>query len=529
MIFPKHRDAISVHLEPIEQQLSTVNNAIQRLDTAKDEISAQREAIEADIQGQFRQLHEALEVRKTELIGQLDQMTQRKVKTLSVQRGELELIQTRLNSCLQFVSDNLKSGSEGEILAVEKPVVQQVKEMCAEFDPNHLPPQEQADMILVTSRELLPACQQFGQISCISPEKCYATGGGQERATVGEQSTVTVHAVDGQGSIYSKPLPDTHISCELVSCITAERTNCDVKSTKSGEYEISYRPTHRGRHQLHIKVSDQLIRVCPFTVVAKGEIGAPIRTITGLKCPWGVAVNERGQIIIAENDGHCISIYNPNGKKIKSFGLEGSAPGEFDCPRGVAVDRSGNILISSDHCIKKFTGDGHFIAKVVSYGDKPCRFHYPYGIAISRSDKVYVCDKGNHRVQILNSDLTFSGSFGSEGSSDGQFKYPWDVAFDNHGNVYLADCDNHRIQVFTEHGRFLGKFGVGTLDRKSRCHVKPIAERSNHRISLFTSESNFLSSFGKPGDGPFPRSYITVDDDGFVYVTEEDDGQVHVF
>ena len=154
----------------------------------------QRAVIETDVQRKMRQLHEALEVRETELIGQLDQMMQQKLKSLSIQRDELELVQTRLNSCLEFVSDSLKTGSEGEILAMEKPVVQQVKEMCAEFDLRKLPPCEQADMALTANSELLPACQQFGQVSRVCPEKWYAMyGKGLEVATVGEQSTVTAH------------------------------------------------------------------------------------------------------------------------------------------------------------------------------------------------------------------------------------------------------------------------------------------------------------------------------------------------
>ena len=52
---------------------------------------------------------------------------------------------------------------------------------------------------------------------------------------------------------------------------------------------------------------------------------------------------------------------------------------------------------------------------------------------------MYICDRQNHHVQILNADLTFSSSFGSHGSGDGQFNYPWDVAFDSTGNVYVAD------------------------------------------------------------------------------------------
>ena len=157
--FPKHRDAIASHLEPVKKQLSAVNKAIDDLDKAQGEVMDQREVIEADIQKIIRQLHEALEVRKAELLGQLHQIIQQKLKTFSIQRYELELIQTRLNSCLTFVSNSLKTGSEGEILAMENPVVQQVKEMCAKF--NHQP-REQADMAFTASQSSFQHASSLG-------------------------------------------------------------------------------------------------------------------------------------------------------------------------------------------------------------------------------------------------------------------------------------------------------------------------------------------------------------------------------
>ena len=532
--FPKHRDAVASHLEPVKQQLNTTDKAVQVLGTAEEQITEQRAAIEADIQRKVEQLHEAIEVRKAELIGQLDQMTQQKLETLSIQRDELEFIQTQLNSCLQFVSDSLKTGSEGEILAMEKPVVQQVKEMCAEFDTSKLAPQEQADMALAASSELLPECQQFGQVrSGACPEKCYATGKGLEVATVGEQSTVSVHAIDIQSSKCAKPLP--LISCELVPS-SGERIKCEVKPSKSSEYQVDYRPTRRGRHQLHIKVCDEHIRGSPFTVVALRKLEAPIiyRTIIGLNYPWGVAVNKRGQVIISEQSGHCISIYS-GGKRIRLFGQKGSAPGQFQYPRGVAMDRADNILVvdNGNHRIQKFTAEGKFMTSVGSKGDKPLQFSYPAGIGISPSEKVYICDTSNHRIKILNPDLTFSTSFGSRSSGNGQFICPDDVAFDSRGNVYVADSGNHHIQVFTEEGRFLRKFGKrGGGDGELNCPVGVaidsddvvyIVETDNHRISLFTSEGHFLRSFGTLGNGPgqFNSPFgIAVDKDGLMYVCD---------
>ena len=103
-------------------------------------------------------------------------------------------------------------------------------------------------------------------------------------------------------------------------------------------------------------------------MVALRKLDAPIKTITGLWGPWGVAISETGQMVVAESRGHCI--YNPNGEKAKSFGQKGSAPGEFNIPRGVAVNRAGNILVvdEDNHRIQKFTGGRKYVAMVGSLG-----------------------------------------------------------------------------------------------------------------------------------------------------------------
>ena len=39
------------------------------------------------------------------------------------------------------------------------------------------------------------------------------------------------------------------------------------------------------------------------------------------------------------------------------------------------------------------------------------------------NDKLYVCDRGNNRFQILNTELEYVNSFGCHGDGDGQFNY----------------------------------------------------------------------------------------------------------
>ena len=342
--------------------------------------------------------------------------------------------------------------------------MKQVKEMTDNFKPDTLSPCEHANIKFVASSKLKLACQEFGEVylqeAC--PKKCTAKGKGVEVAKVGERATAVLHVVDEKGKACSTPVET--VSCELVSEGDGKNIKCAVKKTEGSQYEISYQATSRGRHHLHIKVKGENIKGSPFPITVKlpvEKLGTPIKTIGGVKCPWGVAVNRRGDIIVTELNRNCVSIFSSAGEKVKTLGSLGSGNGQLVNPEGVALDADDNIIVADyNNCrIQKFSSDRNFITAVGKHGNKPLEFNGPVGIGIHpHTRKVYVADSWNHRIQTLNPDLTFSSSFGSHGSDNGQFQYPYDVAFDITGNVYVADHDNYCIQVFTAGSHFLRKF-----------------------------------------------------------------------
>ena len=546
--FERHKEEMTTCVEPVENDLSITSKAKEQIGVRMQELDDQRAADKADIQQEIRQLQEVLEERKVELFKRVDQHVERKKKNLAAQMDEVETIETQQMSCLSFVKESLRTGSQGEVMKVKKAVMKQVKEMRDNFKPDMLPPCEPANVKFVASGELEAACKQFGEVYLqeVSPEKCYATGKGLEVAEPGEKATAVLHVVDDKGKACDAPIM-TVIS-EVKSESTSKKAKCVVKKTEASQYEISYQPTSRGRHHLHIKVTGEHIKGSPFPVIVKlpvQKLGTPIKTIGGLNQPWGVAVNKGGDIIVAEYDGHCVSIFSPAGEKIKSFGSHGSKNGQFNCPACVAVDADDSIMVADcwNHRIQKFTSDGNFITAVGKRGNKHLEFQCSIGIGIHpHTRKVYVADGDNHRIQILNPDLTFSSSFGSPGRDNGQFQYPRVVAFDSTGNVYVADGLNHCIQVFTAEGEFLRKFGrkgngngeltfpaIISIDSDNVVYV---TERDNHRVSVFTSEGKFLTCFGTRGSGPGqfkdPRG-ISVDKNGVVFVSDRYNHRIQLF
>ena len=538
--FEKYKEEISSSLEPMEKQVVIIEKALAELNTRCGEISDQRAAIEDNIHVTFRRLREVLTVRETQLIGQLHQITQAKLKGLAAQSDQIETTLAKLNSCLHFMRESLRTGKESDVLMMKANTVQQVKELTTPFQQDMLKPNTEADMIFSALADMTAMCQDYGQVispGSLDPSNCQVTGKGVEAAKVMETSTVILQAVNLGGKPYEKPI--VSLECELESKITRTRASCSVERRGQSQYEINYQPAIKGRNQLHIKVEGQHVRGSPFSVAVKSPVenlGTPILTIPNVAQPWAVAVAKEGEVVVTEHGGgggNHVSVFSQSGEKLRSFGTHGCGPGQFQRPRGIAVDGEGNIFVadSRNHCVQKFTAEGRFLVAVGSRGSGHLRFLAPMGIAAC--GKVYVTDNLNHRIQVLNCDLTFSSTFGKKGSCPGQFDCPKDIACDSTGNVYVADTDNHRIQVFTAEGKFLRMFGrrgqgKEELDTPISIAVHDgllyVGEGGNGRVSIFTSEGQFVSSFDSNADGS--REFNTsphglaVDSNGVVYVCD---------
>ena len=546
----KYKEEIAILLDPMEKQVSAAEKALTQIQSRHGEISDQRATTADSIHVTFRRLQEVLDARETELISQLDKMTQGKLKDLAVQQDQTEIILTQLNSCVRFMKESLKAdaANDGDILETKANTIQKVNELNI---PLSLDPEVDADLTFSTLVDLTAECQNYGQVFTSSilldPSKCHAFDGGVGRVVAGETSTAVLHAVNAGGKPYIEPIIKS-VEAELVSVIGATRAKCTVEKSEPSQYEIKYRPAINGEHQLHIKVEGQHIRGSPFGVVANSPVekfGTPVLTLANVGKPWGVAITKGGEVIVTEEEEHCISKFTACGEKLHTFRKCGSVGRrKLYGPHGVAVDGEGSILVCDawNNRILKLTTGGQFINEVGTRGNQLLQFDAANGIAFNaNNNKAYIVEAGNHRVQVLNSDLTFYSKFGREGSGEGQFKHPWGIACNSTGNIYVADTGNNCIQVFTAEGVFLRMFGRrgqgrGQLNWPNSIAIDTngmlyVSEHGNCRISIFTGEGLFLRSFGRKGQkqGEFDTPRGLVLQSGLLYVCDAKNNRIQVF
>ena len=446
--FPQQRNVLIATAVPVEQQLASVNKALEGLGTVRGKITNQRQVLETQIRASMRQIHEALEVREEDLVSQLDQLTQQKLKNVSTQQEGLELVGTRLKSCCEFLQESLRTGSQVEVLAMTQWFVQQIQDVVSAFKPESLAPEEQADLEFLSHQEIMQACNTYGQVDThpVCHVKCHTEGPGLRVAIVGEAATATVHVIDQKGRECQRPV---EVSCELVSGDGSGRVNGEIKKVSNSQYEISYLPQHRGQHYLHIRVEERDVSGSPSPISVLTT--TPTNIISNVKGPWGLAVNNNRELLVVEYRKHCASIFS--GKNRRSFSSHGYGPDHLSCPCGVAISVTGDILVCDqlNHHIHAFSPDCSSVKCVGTEGNGPLEFNHPVGIVVHpHSNKIYVAEKDNHRIQILNENLAFNSTFGSIGSENGQFQCPCGISIDSTGMVYVVDTDNHRVQVFRD-------------------------------------------------------------------------------
>jgi uncharacterized protein (TIGR03663 family) len=172
--------------------------------------------------------------------------------------------------------------------------------------------------------------------------------------------------------------------------------------------------------------------------------------------PKGIAVDSQGRIYVADSINHRVQVLDATGKVVLKIGSEGNAPGQFREPWSVAVDGKGFIYVADtwNHRIQKFDSGGEFVTQWGTFGDTSGdlgdsnSLYGPRDVRVDAEGNVLVSDTGNKRILKFSSDGKFLTQFGGAGSLNGQFREPVGIAIDGNGNLLVADTWNQRIQKF---------------------------------------------------------------------------------
>ena len=130
--------------------------------------------------------------------------------------------------------------------------------------------------------------------------------------------------------------------------------------------------------------------------------------------------------------------------------------------------------------------------------------------------------------------ITF-GAHTRYGSSPGTFYCPEGIAIDPATNLlYICDRGNNRVQVFDKSFRFLFLFSEEICDPDGICINQEkvyITQRKTHLLNVYTTEGKYLESVGGKGkcslEFDTPRGICVSIETSRIYIAESENHRVH--
>jgi uncharacterized protein (TIGR03663 family) len=253
--------------------------------------------------------------------------------------------------------------------------------------------------------------------------------------------------------------------------------------------------------------------------------------------PRGLAADANGNLYVVDSKNNRIQKLGADGKPLLTWGHEGQGAGEFKDPCGVAVGPDGSVYVADtwNHRVQKFDASGKFLQEWHAQAN----LWGPRGIAVAPDNSaVYITDTGNKRVVSFDTNGKELATWGHEGSKQGEFIEPVGIAVDDNGQVAVADTGNHRMQYFDRQGKFVKEhFVSGWEEFYTEPYVAMrgadllVTDSFNHRCARY-SNGTLVSSWGKSGTGrgEFNRPIgIAADKQGAVYVSDTMNHRIEKF
>ena len=229
--------------------------------------------------------------------------------------------------------------------------------------------------------------------------------------------------------------------------------------------------------------------------------------------PHGFDVDRDGNVWVTDfagsksgNKGHQVIKFSPDGKvlmRLGRAGVAGSGPDTFNQPCDVITAPNGDIFVADGHSgqndnpapgstgrIVKFTKDGKFIKEWGRIGSGRGEFRTPHAMAFDSRGRLFVADRGNHRIQIFDQDGNYLDSYY-------QFSRVSDLFITADDTLYAVDSESDQIRH--PNWRTGVRIGRATEDRVT---------------AFIPPHFSDTRPLGVAGEG------VAVDADGNVYVAE---------
>ncbi len=201
-------------------------------------------------------------------------------------------------------------------------------------------------------------------------------------------------------------------------------------------------------------------------------------------------------------------------------------------PLGLTHNNKGDLLVADyeNHCIQSFTPEGKYKFHFGTYGNTPQALKYPVDLITDQQQNIYVIDEGNGVIKKFDALGNFLLQF-----EEGILGHVFSLSIDSKDQIHIADPDNNRIAVFGADGKEISKTYSAEQSKNltGPCGIfclkdggTIIGDRSEALLKHFDSEGKLINQVSKEGLGIDDIYYVTCDPQHGIFASDFWHGQI---
>jgi DNA-binding beta-propeller fold protein YncE len=142
-------------------------------------------------------------------------------------------------------------------------------------------------------------------------------------------------------------------------------------------------------------------------------------------------------------------------------------------------------------------------------GSIPGKFNAPSAIDRSEDGRIFICDRGNQRIQVFDMFGNFRINFGGFGWDEEKFDGPVDIWARSTLNIYVADYNNERVQRFDKDLNYIGSkySNPGEEERFQFREVISVAYSPQGDLFILEAGENKILKFNSQDQGDAAFGY----------------------
>ena len=405
--------------EMIKEKIRQLGEVIREFEETASELERNVATAKRGVSQAADQMIAEIREREREAINSLETTRVTRLEKINTAIQEAQSLVKQMNQAVEFANNLTQRSSSSDIMRNKITLKQRFEELRVTEVPKH----GETSFVKFSAATRVEGLK-LGFIETVVIVKADANRswleGLEQTLQAGVEAEFTLHPKTSEGKTSSQA--DLKDQVEVLIKPAKDVTNLIVSEKEDGNLQVKFTPIVPGAYSIEVKINGDKLPTCPFTTQVKerelvvvGSLDLKFFQGDALQGLFGIAVNKEGNMVLTDNHGHCVYVF----------------------------DKEGN-------CLRKIGG----------LGTNSVQFQYPNGVSFLNDNEILIADNGNCRIQHFNIKTgTAVKIFGKRGPGKGEFHNPLDVCLDDEGRIVVADYNNNRIQVISKEGETHSIYG----------------------------------------------------------------------